>query len=257
MAKLALFFLIATATLIREAIPAPREKERNVLTVTGTLRCGATATNAKQTGLALISKHTFSSDEKVVGAVQEGGKFEVTLVSTTKSLKPELVVYTGCSKGSSICRRKLRFAVPEGAVNNQVYSIGDVDLQRIQIGEDRECSSDNVVTVTGTLKCDGQVATPKDTYLALLNVRDVLPDEKLVATVQEGGKFEVTMITNSKSVHPEVHVYTECNKGNNKCKRKLKFAVPTDYVNLGSTYDIGEINMERPMVNEGRERECY
>jgi len=280
MAKLALLFLIATA-LIPMVIPGlvipykvpfktpfgedasseeskeSREKERNVLTVTGTLRCGATATNAKQTNLALISKHTFSKDEKVVGAVGEGGKFEVTLVSTTKSLKPQVVVYTSCAKGSNICRRKLKFAVPDSAVNNQVYSIGDIDLERLQVGEERECSSNNVVTVTGTLKCDGQVATPKDTYLAVLNVRDILPDEKLVANVQEGGKFEVTLVTNHKSVNPEVHVYTECNKGNNKCKRRLRFAVPTSYVNEGVSYDLGEINLEKPTVNEGREKECY
>jgi len=257
MAKLALFFFIATVTLIQEVTAAPKEREQNVLTVTGMLKCGAKATNAKQTGLTLISKHTFSKDEKVVGAVQEEGKFQVTLVSTTKSLKPELIVYTGCSKGSSICKRKLRFAIPEGAVNNQAYSIGEVDLERLQVGEDRECSSNNVVAVTGTLKCNGNPATVKDTYLALLNVHDILPDEKLIAKVQEAGKFEVTMTTNSKSVHPEVNVFTECNKGNNKCKRKLRFAVPTDYVNLGSVYDLGEIDMEKPMVNEGRERECY
>jgi len=258
MAKLALLFLIVTATLIKDVFPAaPRFREENVLTVTGTLRCGATATNAKKTNLALISKHTFSKDEKVVGAVDEGGKFEVTLVSTTKSLKPQLVVYTSCAKGSSICRRKLKFAVPEGAVNNQVYSIGDVDLERLQIGEERECSSNNVVTVTGTLKCDGKPATMRDTYLALLNVRDILADEKKMASVQEGGKFEVTMVTDHKSVNPEVHVYTECYKGNNKCKRKLRFAVPTSYVNEGVAYDLGEINMEKPTINEGREKECY
>jgi len=252
MAKLALLFLIASVTLIKDVYP----REVNVLTVTGTLKCGATETNARQTHLALISKHTFSKDEKVIGAVQEGGKFEVQMISTSKSLKPELVVYTGCNKGANICKRRLRFAVPDYAVNNNVYNIGEVDLQRQQVGEARECSSSNVVTVTGTLRCGGKPATVQDTYLAILNVRDFLPDEKKVAGVQESGKFEVTMSTNHNSLHPEIHVYTECNKGNNKCKRKLAFAVPTDYVNSGETYNLGEIDMERPMVNEKREREC-
>jgi hypothetical protein len=252
MAKLALLFLIATATLIKDVYP----RETNVLTVTGTLRCGAQPTNAKHTSVVLISKHTFSKDEKREGIVDEAGKFEINMVSTTKSLKPEVIVYTSCAKGSSICKRRLRFAVPDSAVNNQVYSIGEVDLERQQVGEGRECSSGNAVTVTGTLFCDGKPATPKDTYLALLNIRDILADEKEVSAVKEGGKFQVTLITDSKSVHPEVHVYTECNKGNNKCKRKLKFAVPTDYVNSGETYDIGEIKMEVPTATEGREREC-
>jgi len=252
MAKLALLFLIATATLIKEVYP----RETNSLTVTGTLRCGAQPTNARHTAVVLISKHTFSKDEKKEGIVNDEGKFEINFVSTTKSLKPEIVVYTSCAKGASICKRRLRFAVPDSAVNNQVYNIGDVDIERQQVGEGRECSSGNAVTVTGTLHCEGTPVTPKDTYLALLNIRDILADEKEVSAVKEGGKFQVTLITDSKSVHPEVHVYTECNKGNNKCKRKLLFAVPTDYVNSGETYDLGNINVGTLQAGEQREREC-
>jgi len=267
MAKLTLLFLVATATLI-QAAPAKeidsmsvtytdsKEHERNVLTVTGTLKCGATTTNSKQTNLVLISKHFFK-DEKVEGAVGEDGKFEVTMVSTSKSMEPVLQVYTGCAKGSNICKRKLKFAVPTSAVNQGgAYSIGEVDLEKLQVGEDRECSSSNVVTVTGTLLCDGKPAEAKDTYFALLNRRTLQTAEKLYGAVQEGGKFEITMTSNSKSMNPELHVYTECNKGNNKCKRKLNFAVPTAYVNEGTNYSIGQINMEKPMVGEGRDSEC-
>jgi len=258
MARLALLFLVATATFIRDVVPAPKERERNVLIVTGTLKCGANPTNAKQTDLTLVSHHFFKNEE-VEGVVEEGGKFQITMISQKKSLDPELFVFTGCNKGVNICKRKLRFAVPDSAVNSgKPYSIGEVNLETLQVKEERKCSKNNVVTVTGTLKCNGEPTNAKDTYVGLLNKRDIVADEKEIGEIKEGGKFEISLTTDSKSLHPEVHVYTECNKGNNKCKRKLRFAVPEEYVNNdGTPYSIGDVDMAQLTAQEGRERECY
>ncbi|CAI5450733.1 unnamed protein product [Caenorhabditis angaria] len=112
--------------------------------------------------------------------------------------------------------------------------------------------SDQSVTVTGKLICNGQ---PANNVLVKLYEDGTIEDSKLDSTrTSTDGTFKVSgTYTNILTIDPKINIYHTCNY-NGLCTKKFTINVPSYAVAQGSSatqnYDIGTLNLANQYSGE-------
>ncbi|CAI5452928.1 unnamed protein product [Caenorhabditis angaria] len=112
--------------------------------------------------------------------------------------------------------------------------------------------SDQSVTVTGRLICDGQ---PASNVLVKMYEDGTIYDTKMDSTRSSNdGTFRVTgSYTKIFTMDPKVNIYHKCNY-NGLCDKKLTINIPSNAVTSSSSnsrnYDIGTLNLANQFSGE-------
>ncbi|MFH4980316.1 hypothetical protein AB6A40_007025 [Gnathostoma spinigerum] len=79
------------------------------------------------------------------GRTDENGQFKLSGIEyEISTIEPKLNIYHDCNDGWTPCQRKLSMLIPQlyvtiGAVPNNTYDIGNIELSGKNPGEERDC----------------------------------------------------------------------------------------------------------------------
>jgi len=107
--------------------------------------------------------------------------------------------------------------------------------------------------VKGRFVCGSKASPGNETSVKLISNNVGLDDNMGKVKANADGSFRIDG-TASKllTIHPEIHIYTDCNDGL-PGQRRWKVKLPKKYIDDAHGYDIGVFNLESELVGEDRD----